>query len=86
MKNQPVQWDDVLQTIPNRPSPSSFEPHYKSEVKCKVFVMKISFHSYANKANFHMKSFALSLAFIVRFTATRKWPIENDRINLVNAT
>ena len=59
----------------NRPLPSCFEPHYESEVKCKVFVMKISFHSYANKTNFHMKSFALSLAFIVRFTATRKWPI-----------
>ena len=26
--------------------------------------MKISFHSYANKTNFHMKRFALSLAFI----------------------
>ena len=37
--------------------------------------MKISFHSYANKTNFHMKTFALSLAFIMRFTATRKWPI-----------
>ena len=38
--------------------------------------MKISIHSYANKTNFHMKSFALSLAyFIVRFTATQKWPI-----------
>ena len=37
--------------------------------------MKISFISYANKTNFHMKSFALSLAFIARFTATRKWPI-----------
>ena len=37
--------------------------------------MKISFHSYANKTNFHMNSFALSLAFIVRFTTTRKWPI-----------
>ena len=59
----------------NRPFPSCFEPHYESEAKCKVFVMKISFHSYANKANFHMKSFALSLAFIVRFTATRKCPI-----------
>ena len=31
------------------------------------FVMKISFHSYANRTNFHIKSFALSLA--VRFTA-----------------
>ena len=38
--------------------------------KCKVFVMKISFHSYAIKTNFHMKSFAISHAFIVRFTAT----------------
>ena len=38
--------------------------------------MKISFHSYANKTNFHMKSCAPSLAFITKFTATRKWPIE----------
>ena len=59
----------------NRPFPSCFKPHYESEAKCKVFVMKISFHSYANKTNFHMKSFALSLAFIVKFMATRKWPI-----------
>ena len=34
--------------------------------------MKISFHSCANNTNFHVKSFAPSLAFIVRFTATRK--------------
>ena len=40
-----------------------------------VFIMKISFHSYANKTNFHMKRFALSLAFIMRLKATRKWPI-----------
>ena len=40
--------------------------------------MKISVHSYANKTHFHMKSFALSLAFIVRFTATRKWPFGLD--------
>ena len=31
--------------------------------------MKISFYSYANKTNFHMESFALSLAFVMRFTA-----------------
>ena len=59
----------------NRPFPSCFEPHYESEAKCKVVVMKIGFHSYANKTNFHMKSFALSLTFIVRFTPTRKCPI-----------
>ena len=28
-----------------------------------------------NKTNFHMKSFALSLALIMRFTMTRKRPI-----------
>ena len=39
-----------------------------SEAKCKVFIGKISFHSYANKTDFHRKSFALSLAFIMRFT------------------
>ena len=60
----------------NRPFPSCCEPHYESEAKCKVFIMKISFHSYANKTEFQMKSFALSLAFIMRFAATRKWPIE----------
>ena len=59
----------------NTPFPSCFEPYYESEAKCKVFVMKISFHSYANKTNFHMKSFPLGLAFIVRFIATCKWPI-----------
>ena len=50
-----------------RPFPSCFEPHYESEAKCKAFIMKISFHSHANKGYFHMKSFALSLAFITRF-------------------
>ena len=58
-----------------RPFPRFCEPH-ESEAKCKDFVMKVSFHSYANKPNFHMLSFARSLAFIVRFTATRKWPID----------
>ena len=40
------------------------------------FIMKISFHSYANKINFHMKSFARSLAFIMRFTATKEKEIK----------
>ena len=34
----------------NRPFPSCCEPHFESEAKCKVFIMKISFHSNANKA------------------------------------
>ena len=56
----------------NRPFPSCFEPHYEREAPCIGF-MKTSFHSYANKTNFHMKSFVLSLAFVMRFKATRKW-------------
>ena len=39
------------------------------------FIMKISFHSYANKTNFHKKIIALSFAFTLRFTGTRKWLI-----------
>ena len=30
----------------NRPFPSSSQPPFQSEAKCKVFVMKISFQSY----------------------------------------
>ena len=58
----------------NRPFLSCFGTHYESKAKCKVFI-KIRFHSNADKTDFHMKSFALSLAFIMRFTATQKWSI-----------
>ena len=60
-----------------------FEPHSESEVKCKAFDTKISFHSDANKTtgNVHMKSFALSLAFIMRFDATQKCPIAKQTRN-----
>ena len=43
----------------NRPFPSYSELHYESEAKCIVYVMKISFHLYANKTNFYMKRFFL---------------------------
>ena len=43
--------------------------------KCKTFHMKISFVCMWMKTNFHNTNFALSLAFIMRFTATRKWLI-----------
>ena len=56
----------------NRPFPSCFEPHCQSEAKCKVFIMKISFLLNADNAYFNMKRFVLSLAFVMRFTATRK--------------
>ena len=60
----------------NRPLPSCFEPCYESKALCIVFIRKISFHSHAIKTNFHMKSFALSLAFIMRYKTTRKRPIQ----------
>ena len=56
----------------NRPFPSSFESRYESEASCLVFIMKISFHSSANKTNFIMKSFALSLAYVMSFKTTRE--------------
>ena len=66
-------------SLVNRPFPSCFEPHYESEAKCKAFIMKISFHSHANKTKFHLKSFVTSLVFIMRFTATRKRLIAEER-------
>ena len=63
--------------------PSCFKPHRDSEVSCIVFMMKISFHSSANKINFHMKSFALSLTFVMLFKASRKWPINLKPIHLL---
>ena len=59
----------------NRPFPNCCEPHYESDAKCKVFHMKISFvHSLYYENYFHNKNFALSLTFIMRFKATKKWP------------
>ena len=51
----------------NRPFSSCCEPHYESEAKCKAFHMKNSFFSIWMKTNFHNN--------IMRFKATRKWPI-----------
>ena len=48
----------------------------KERLLALVSIMKISFHSCANKTNFHMKSFALSLALVmVEVQAIRKRPI-----------
>ena len=66
-----------------RPFPSCCEPHYESEAKCKAFHMKISFDCIRMKTNFHTKNFALSLTFIMRLKATRKWPIVQQAILLL---
>ena len=46
-----------------------------ARLQCKAFHTKISFVCIWMKTNFQMKSFALSLAFVMRFIATRKWSI-----------
>ena len=43
---------------------------------------KFYYESYPNKTKFHMNSFALDLALIMRFTATQKWPIYRVNLNL----
>ena len=48
----------------------------KMRLSTKFFIMKsIGFDSYAKNTDFNLKSFALSLAFIMRSTANRKWPV-----------
>ena len=36
------------------------EPHYENEAKCKIFIIKISFHPYKNKTNFYFYLASLS--------------------------
>ena len=48
-------------------------PRYESEAKCKVFIIqtKLITRDALSFSFFHIKSFALSLAFIMRLKATR---------------
>ena len=61
--------------------PSCISPLFESESKCEAVHMEISFiHMQMtkicmNKTNFHMKCFALGLAFKQRRNATQKSPI-----------
>ena len=64
--------DDLL----NRPFSSSKNSHFKKELKCKTFQVKMSFVCMKMKSSFHISSLALSLGLIQRLEATRKWPIE----------
>ena len=58
----------------NRPFPSWSKPLFQSDAKCKAVDMKMIIqYSHANKTNFHMKGFALSLVLKVR--GFRTWSI-----------
>ena len=50
----------------------------KARPSAKAFHVIISFACIRMKANLHNKNFALSLAFIMRFTAIQKWLITVD--------
>ena len=65
--------------LPNtRPFPSSPQPPFQSEAKCKVFVMKSVFLHIEIGTNYHNKNFAFRLALKERLKGTRKWPIANS--------
>ena len=67
--------DPIKQTISEWPS--SKNPHFQNEGKCKTFHVKISFICMRILNNhFHINGFALSIALKQRLGPTRKWPIK----------
>ena len=55
-----------------------------ARLSAKLFRWKLVLFAYEWKLNFHSKNFALSLAFTMRFKATRKWSIEKITLNYRN--
>ena len=66
--------DPIKQTISEWPS--SKNPHFQNEGKCKTFHVKISFICMRINNHFHINGFALCLALKQRLGPTRKWPIK----------
>ena len=58
----------------NRLFPSSAQPPFQSEAKCKVLLWKSVFIHIEIRTNYHNKNFA-RLALKERLRGTRKWPI-----------
>ena len=59
----------------NRPLPSSKNPHFQNEARCKTFLVKMSFICMRMKNDFHIKGRAPTLVLKQRPGGTRKWPI-----------
>ena len=49
--------------------------HFQSEVKCKTFVVEMSFIYMRIKTHFNIIGFALSVALKQRLGATKQWPL-----------
>ena len=64
----------VLQRSSIRPFPSSLITHFQNEAKCKTFLVKMSFICIRIKNQFHINSFALSLALKQRLGANWRYP------------
>ena len=59
----------------NRPFRSSKNSHFQNEVKCKTFVVEMSFIYMRIKTHSNIIGFALSVALKQRLGATKQWPL-----------
>ena len=50
-------------------------PHFQNEVKCTIFLVKMSFICMRMNNHFHIKSSALNHLLMERVGGTQKWPI-----------
>ena len=55
--------------------PSSKNPQFQNESRCKTFLVKLSFICMRMKNHFHIKGWALNLVLMERPGGTQKWPI-----------
>ena len=59
----------------NRRLPSSKNPHFQNEAKCRTFLVKINCICMKMKSHFHIKGWGLNLVSIQRPGGTRQWHI-----------
>ena len=58
-ENRKIDWGGIGALT--EPFPNCLTPLFQSKAYCKAIVMKMIFHSHANKTNFHWTGFALIL-------------------------
>ena len=62
----------IVNSVANKPFPSSKNPQIQNEAKSTTFLVKVSFISMRMKNHFHIRGRALNLALIQRPRKTRK--------------
>ena len=68
----------------NRPLPSSKNPYFQNDVRCTTFLVKMSFICMRMKNDFHIKGWAPTLVLKQRPGGTRKWPILQFIVVMLN--